>query len=265
MFKRNATVSNTTAKNTALRLKGILEVLAGPEAPEQKLTGNDVLIRVIERFPLNEQESELLSGGVPRGQKTLNSSSTKLVKAGWLVKGRGAWTVTEAGRAALASFSDAERFADALKGTGSAAAGTEEPALEAAVPEDAVPEDAVLEEALAGDALAGDAPETAEEPAVEQPAAVSIAGSFNALLGAPADWQPDADQAQMALDQADGIWKLAVDLAPGRYEYKVALNRSWDENYGAFGAFNGGNIELHHDGGTATFHYDHRTRLVGTV
>ncbi|MBT1003104.1 glycosidase [Paenarthrobacter sp. DKR-5] len=248
-------MSNTTAKNTALRLKGILEVLAGPEAPEQKLTGNDVLIRVIERFPLNEQESELLSGGVPRGQKTLNSSSTKLVKAGWLVKGRGAWTVTEAGRAALASFSDAERFADALKGTGSAAAGKEEPALEAAVPEDAV-----LEEALAGDA-----PETAEEPDVEQPAAVSIAGSFNALLGAPADWQPDADQAQMALDQADGIWKLAVDLAPGRYEYKVALNRSWDENYGAFGAFNGGNIELHHDGGTATFHYDHRTRLVGTV
>ena len=39
-----------------------------------------------------------------------------------------------------------------------------------------------------------------------------------------------------------------------------SLNRSWAENYGAFGTFDGPNHELHHDGGTVTIRYDHRTR-----
>ncbi|MCY1231692.1 hypothetical protein D9M72_441510 [compost metagenome] len=108
----------------------------------------------------------------------------------------------------------------------------------------------------------------AEAPSVEsidQPEAVAIAGDFNVLLGAPANWAPQYDEAQMKLDAVDQLWKLTTDLPAGHYSFKIALNRSWDENYGAFGAFDGANHELHHPGGRITFNYDHRTRDITLV
>lgn len=259
-------MSTNTANNTAQRLRGILEILAvSAAAGDDKVGGNDVLIRVIERFPLDEQESELLAGDVPRGQKALNTGSTKLVKAGWLVKARNGWTITEAGEKALVEYPDADSFAAVLTGSAPAAKKetpkqpelpVQEPVTEAAaeVPAEISPADeAQLEEALH---------EESHEPAVDfgidQPGAVAIAGSLN-------DWAPDAEEAQMSLDPRDQIWKLSVDLPAGQYEYKAALNRSWNENYGVDGIWDGGNIVLDHDGGQVTFHYDHRTHVAGTV
>jgi alpha-amylase len=54
-------------------------------------------------------------------------------------------------------------------------------------------------------------------------------------LGCAADWEPSCHQAQLVLDPADHIWRLTADLAAGHYEYKAALNRSWDVSYGAGG------------------------------
>ena len=105
--------------------------------------------------------------------------------------------------------------------------------------------------------------ETAEAPSVEsfpQPEAVAVAGDFNTILGAPENWAPQYDEAQLTLDALDQLWKISADLPAGFYTFKIALNRSWDENYGAFGTFDGPNHELHHDGGTVTIRYDHRTR-----
>ncbi|BAS13729.1 amylopullulanase [Arthrobacter sp. Hiyo8] len=61
------------------------------------------------------------------------------------------------------------------------------------------------------------------------------------------------------------VWTLAATLPAGFYTYKIALNRSWDENYGAFGARDGANHELKHDGGKVTFTYDHATRDIVTA
>ena len=61
------------------------------------------------------------------------------------------------------------------------------------------------------------------------------------------------------------VWTLAATLPAGFYTYKIALNRSWDENYGAFGARDGANHELQHDGGKVTFTYDHATRDIVTA
>ena len=94
----------------------------------------------------------------------------------------------------------------------------------------------------------------------DQPAAVAVAGDFNTLLGAPENWAPQYDEAQMKLDTLDQLWKLSAEIPAGYYNFKIALNRSWDENYGAFGAFDGANHELHHVGGQLTIRYDHRTR-----
>jgi hypothetical protein len=100
---------------------------------------------------------------------------------------------------------------------------------------------------------------------IGQPEAVAIAGDFSTKLGAPENWQPHFDEVQMELDPADALWKLTADLPAGYYTYKVAIDRSWEENYGAFGIRDGANHEFHHDGGALTFHYDHQTRDVSRV
>ena len=95
---------------------------------------------------------------------------------------------------------------------------------------------------------------------VTQPANVSVPGSHNSEMGCAGDWQPDCDQAQLTLDPKDDIWKGTYDQIPaGSYEYKAAIDKSWDENYGAGGASGGGNIGYTAPGGPVTFYYDHRT------
>lgn len=284
-----------TAENTTRRLKAVLDVLAEGVWTGEKLNAGAVLGEAIARVPLNEFERELLSGGIPRGHKTLTTATAKLVKAGWLVKGRAGWTITEDGQRATVAFADPAAFAAALDaGTPVPAdtplpsappAGT--PAPKAAAPKAAKVAEKVVgkaaklvEEAVAPVAKAvrkrkaadkpAEAPAAAAAPAavtpassvetVEQPEAVAVAGDFNVLLGAPANWAPQYDESQMELDLVDQLWKLAADLPAGTYSFKIAINRSWDENFGAFGAFDGANHEVHHSGGQLVIHYDHRTR-----
>ncbi|WP_035776770.1 alpha-amylase family glycosyl hydrolase [Arthrobacter sp. H5] len=94
---------------------------------------------------------------------------------------------------------------------------------------------------------------------VVQPGAVSVPGSLNSEIGCAGDWLPDCDQAQLTLE-ADGMWRLTVDLPAGNYEFKAAINRSWDESYGVGGG--GTNISLVHDGGPVTFTYDHGSHII---
>src|SRR6476469_571603 len=103
-----------TAENTNLRLKAVLDVLAEEVWTGEKLNAGAVLGEAIARVPLNDHERELLSGGIPRGHKTLTTATAKLVKAGWLVKGRSGWTITEDGQRATVAFPDAASFSAAL-------------------------------------------------------------------------------------------------------------------------------------------------------
>jgi hypothetical protein len=302
-----------TAENTNLRLKAVLDVLAEGVWSSEKLNAGVVLGEAIARVPLNEQERELLSGGIPRGHKALTAATAKLVKAGWLVKGRSGWTITDDGQRATVAFADPAAFAGALDAGTPVPADTPLPAAPvqkpAAAREEAPSKAAkavtkatkLIEEAVAPVAKAvrkrkapaadeaaeapaapapGEVPVSAEAPAageaavaeapqaspaastetIEQPEAVAVAGDFNILLGAPANWAPEYDESQMELDLVDQLWKISADLPAGLYSFKIALNRSWDENYGAFGAFDGPNHEVHHGGGPLVINYDHRTR-----
>ncbi|NKX54156.1 pullulanase X25 domain-containing protein [Arthrobacter mobilis] len=283
-------MSANAQENNARRLKAVLDSLARA-GQETKVGGSAVLAEAIGLFPLNAQESELLSGGVPRGHKTLTAATTRLVKAGWLVKGRGGWSITEEGLRATVAFPDAVSLATALAEGTPVPAGTplpeQAPAEAAAVlvetvqlvdaveqAESAEPDRTTAdstgkgseegtEDGTAGAAAAG-LPAAPEEAAYPQPEAVALAGDFGTLMGCPEDWQPKFDEVQMRLDPADQLWKLTVDLPAGFYSFKAALNRSWDENYGAFGQPNGSNHELHHPGGPVTFRYDHRTKDITT-
>jgi alpha-amylase len=98
--------------------------------------------------------------------------------------------------------------------------------------------------------------------AAPQPDSVTVAGSLDSEMGCPDDWQPACEAAFMAFDPADRQWKLTADLPAGQYEFKAAINGSWDENYGQDGAPNGSNVVLNHDGGPVTFRYSHTTHVI---
>jgi pullulanase-type alpha-1,6-glucosidase len=107
----------------------------------------------------------------------------------------------------------------------------------------------------------------AGQPAVADhtpvPAVVTLVGSLQSELGCPGDWQPDCVQTRLEpVAGSPGVFRGTFDVPEGGYEYKVALNNSWEENYGAGGVAGGANLTLTAPGGPVTFSYDHSTHVI---
>lgn len=95
------------------------------------------------------------------------------------------------------------------------------------------------------------------------PETVTIPGTLQSKLGCPGDWQPDCDKTFLTYDEAADVWVGTFDLPAGAYEYKVALNKSWGENYGGKADRNGPNVQLKLDApALITFVYDHKSHLL---
>ena len=95
------------------------------------------------------------------------------------------------------------------------------------------------------------------------PEVVTLVGLLQSELGCPGDWQPDCAQTRLQpVAGSPGVFRGTFDVPAGGYEYKVALNGSWDENYGAGGAAGGANLPLTAPGGPVTFTYDHSTHVI---
>ncbi|MFL0804047.1 MAG: pullulanase-type alpha-1,6-glucosidase [Agarilytica sp.] len=98
---------------------------------------------------------------------------------------------------------------------------------------------------------------------VVQPISATIVGSLQNEIGCPGDWQPDCIGTHMNLDDTDLIWQATFALPAGDWEYKTALNDTWDENYGENAAPNGANIGLSLDAPRdITFYYDHASHWI---
>ncbi|HEX9386342.1 MAG TPA: alpha-amylase family glycosyl hydrolase [Anaerolineales bacterium] len=68
-------------------------------------------------------------------------------------------------------------------------------------------------------------------------------GSFQSELGCPGDWDPSCLRSWLQDVDGDGIYTFETTaLLAGSYEGKVAINESWDENYGQGGTPGGANI-----------------------
>ncbi len=110
------------------------------------------------------------------------------------------------------------------------------------------------------------APLTALVPPVSAaaPDAVSVPGSFGDEIGCPGDWQPECGAAQLTRRANDDVWSLSVTVPAGSYEYKAALDKGWDVNYGLHAEQGGANIPLEVPAGGArvTFYYDSVTHWV---
>lgn len=99
-------------------------------------------------------------------------------------------------------------------------------------------------------------------PSAANPTSVTIAGSLQSELGCSGDWQADCAATHLAYDAADDVWQGTFSPPAGSYEYKAALNNSWDENYGLHATPGGANIPLAAPGGPVQFFYDHKTHWV---
>lgn len=95
------------------------------------------------------------------------------------------------------------------------------------------------------------------------PDVVTIPGTIQSQLGCSGDWQPDCSATFLTLDDEDDVWQGEFDLVAGSYEYKVAIEETWDENYGLNAAPGGANIPLElAEGQTVKFYYDDKTNWV---
>jgi pullulanase-type alpha-1,6-glucosidase len=105
---------------------------------------------------------------------------------------------------------------------------------------------------------------TALDVSAQAPASVGIPGNYQSEAGCPGDWDPACAATQLVYDANGDIWRNSLSLGPaGAYEYKVALNGTWDWNYGLHAQQNGPNIPLALAASqTVTFYYDHKTHWV---
>ncbi|MEZ4861654.1 MAG: pullulanase-type alpha-1,6-glucosidase [Caldilineaceae bacterium] len=95
------------------------------------------------------------------------------------------------------------------------------------------------------------------------PSGVALVGDLQAEVGCPGDWQPECALSELTYDPADDLWQGAFALPAGAWAYKVALNDTWDENYGANAQPNGANIPLTLAAPTTVkFYYDHHSHWI---
>lgn len=97
----------------------------------------------------------------------------------------------------------------------------------------------------------------------DDPTGVAVVGSLQAELGCPDDWLPDCTETELAYDADDNVWQGTFSVPAGDWEYKTALNDSWDENYGAGGVASGDNIPLSLAAATdVKFYYSHDSHWI---
>lgn len=105
------------------------------------------------------------------------------------------------------------------------------------------------------------APIPANASPTSNPNYVSVPGSFNSELGCAGDWMPDCANVQLGYDSNDDVWQASYTIPAGSYEYKAALNKSWDVSYGNHGG--GDNIPLALASGTSVkFYYDDKSHWI---
>jgi len=92
------------------------------------------------------------------------------------------------------------------------------------------------------------------------PTSVALVGSLQDELGCDADWQPACAATELTL--VDGLWQSSFEVPAGEHEWKVALNDTWDESYGA----GNDNLPLSLERATRlTFSYDPGTHRVAVA
>lgn len=105
-------MSEIPTARKALFLRKLFEVLApNPDGLQAK----EALARLESQFTLTDYEKGTYETGPQRFEKNVRFTSIVAVKAGWMVKNKGIWFLTEDGHKALAQYRDPEAFLRAAR------------------------------------------------------------------------------------------------------------------------------------------------------
>ncbi|MCC5950070.1 MAG: pullulanase-type alpha-1,6-glucosidase, partial [Nitriliruptoraceae bacterium] len=100
-------------------------------------------------------------------------------------------------------------------------------------------------------------------PVADVPSMVTLPGTFQEAIGCSGNWQPACAASELDYDEIGDIWEGTFTIPAGTYEYKVALDGSWDVNYGVGAQLDGPNIPLVLEQETEiTFLFSHRSGWV---
>jgi hypothetical protein len=105
------------------------------------------------------------------------------------------------------------------------------------------------------------------------PTSVTVAGDFQSEAGCTGDWDPTCAVTHLNYNTEDAIWQGIFTVPAGTWHYKIAIDDSWAENYGANATPNGANMIFTVGATTAVkFYYDpvthwatDSTKVVATV
>lgn len=96
-----------TRRRTGELLRKLFEILM---PITDGIQARDALAKLAEAVPLTEYEQGSYGTGGRRFEKIVRFATVDTVKAGWLQKNKGRWSVTDTGRAAFKQFTDPEVF-----------------------------------------------------------------------------------------------------------------------------------------------------------
>lgn len=100
-------------------------------------------------------------------------------------------------------------------------------------------------------------PETHIVTYTVKPDIVVLPGNFQTELGCASDWDPACDNTKLTYDVSTNVWTGTFEIPACNWEFKVAHDHSWNENYGLYGQKNGPNIPLSLEmASTIQFNYD---------
>ena len=94
-----------------------------------------------------------------------------------------------------------------------------------------------------------------------EPVGVALVGDLQSELGCPGDWQPDCASSELIANGTQ--WQATFLIPTGDWQFKVALNDTWDESYGDS---SGANLNLSLAQPTeVTFIYDAESHVVSNT
>ncbi|WP_422391331.1 glycosidase [Arthrobacter sp. N1] len=225
--------------STNVRLRTTLALLAEHQDAGNSVAPSDVMSQAVAAVPFDAKEAELLSGGVPRGYKALTTATAKLVKAGWLVKGRSGWTATDEGIRAVHAFADPDQFINAMISGApvpeQAPAVTHAPQSPESLGEDAQAVQADPEAGVTASAEGSEPPATAEESDISETMAdLAPADATNSEDPTPPDVAPTLEVSPDVATEQVPTGTPADEAWQGQPQ-SVALSGDFDPLFGEAG------------------------------
>ena len=100
-------MAEITRKRTGELLRKLFKILLGePEG----MKGSAALSALARQVTMSDYEAGFYDSGGQRFEKIVRFATVDCVKAGWLEKSKGVWSITETGKTALAAYADDEQF-----------------------------------------------------------------------------------------------------------------------------------------------------------